>query len=266
MTENAGSNGENYLPYRFTGKELDSETGLYYYGARYLDAKYSRWLSCDPALGEYIPHAPISDEAKKHNQNLSGMGGVFNTVNMNLYHYAGNNPVKYTDPDGRETYDSSITKEQYKNSWLLQKDRSWDNVQKFFEDNPNGVLHRPEDQFSFMELEGKNDIVDPNACNVDLVKIIAGVKLFSSYLLPEKKNGEVFPQNPDNFNPEGLHRRDFKNGEIKKWLDKDNKAIYEWNKDPVYGDHYHFTPDGKNRTPGVTGDTHLKPGEIIPKN
>lgn len=28
------------------------------------------------------------------------MGGVFNTVNLNLYHYAGNNPVKYTDPDG----------------------------------------------------------------------------------------------------------------------------------------------------------------------
>jgi hypothetical protein len=29
------------------------------------------------------------------------MGGVFNTVNLHLYHYAGNNPLKYTDPDGR---------------------------------------------------------------------------------------------------------------------------------------------------------------------
>ena len=28
------------------------------------------------------------------------MGGVFNTVNLHVYHYAGNNPVKYTDPDG----------------------------------------------------------------------------------------------------------------------------------------------------------------------
>ena len=80
---------------------MDEETGLYYYGARYLDQKYSRWLSGDPALSDYIPKAPIDDEAKKHNENLPGMGGVFNVVNLHLYHYAGNNPVKYTDPDGK---------------------------------------------------------------------------------------------------------------------------------------------------------------------
>ncbi len=34
--------GIDKLPFRFTGKELDEETGLYYYGARYLDPKYSR--------------------------------------------------------------------------------------------------------------------------------------------------------------------------------------------------------------------------------
>ena len=27
---------------------------------------------------------------------------MFNHINSNLYHYAGNNPVKYTDPDGNE--------------------------------------------------------------------------------------------------------------------------------------------------------------------
>ena len=95
----------------FTGKERDAETGLYYYGARYLDPRTSRWLSADPALGEYIPLAPVNAEAKKHNQNLPG-GGIYNTVNFHLYHYAGigqrsdselqaNNPVKYTDPTGR---------------------------------------------------------------------------------------------------------------------------------------------------------------------
>ena len=92
-----------YLPYKFTAKEQDEETGLYYYGARYLDAKYSRWLSADPAVGEYIPVAPTDDNARKHNEKLPGMGGVFNVVNFQLYHYAGNNPMKYTDPDGRAT-------------------------------------------------------------------------------------------------------------------------------------------------------------------
>ena len=58
-----------------------------------------------------IPVAPTDDEAKKHNENLPGMGGVFNVVNLHVYHHAGigqrsdselqaNNPVKYVDPDG----------------------------------------------------------------------------------------------------------------------------------------------------------------------
>ena len=74
-----------------------------------MDAKYSRWLSADPAVGEYIPQAPVNDEAKKHNEQLPGMGGVFNVVKFQLYHYAGNNPVKYTDPDG-ESMTSGISK------------------------------------------------------------------------------------------------------------------------------------------------------------
>jgi hypothetical protein len=51
-------------------------------------------------MGEYVPKAPVNDEAKKHNQNLPGLGGVFNYVNLHAYHYAGNNPVNITDPTG----------------------------------------------------------------------------------------------------------------------------------------------------------------------
>ena len=81
--------GIDKLPFRFTGKELDTETGLYYYGARYLDPKYSRWLSGDPALNDYMAGSSV------------GEGGIYNTVNLSVYHYGGNNPVKYVDPDGR---------------------------------------------------------------------------------------------------------------------------------------------------------------------
>jgi RHS repeat-associated protein len=89
------------LPYQFTGKELDRETGLYYYGARYLDLRASRRLSADPAAGEYVPAAA----AGRRGGNLPGMSGICNAVNLRLYHYAGNNPVKYTDPDGRNFTD-----------------------------------------------------------------------------------------------------------------------------------------------------------------
>ncbi len=102
-----------YLPYKFTGKERDEETGLYYYGARYLDPKYSRWISVDPALGEYVPGAGKSNEADK----LPGMGGLFNSVNGNLYHYAANNPVRYTDPTGMAAYDEFDSMDAAAKDW-----------------------------------------------------------------------------------------------------------------------------------------------------
>ncbi|MGI5172107.1 RHS repeat-associated core domain-containing protein [Treponema sp. OMZ 840] len=88
------------LPFKFTGKERDEETGLYYYGARYLDAKTSRWLTTDPALEEYMAGSSV------------GEGGIYNQVNFNLYHYAGNNPIKYTDPTGR-AYTFQVAEQEY---------------------------------------------------------------------------------------------------------------------------------------------------------
>jgi hypothetical protein len=47
-------------------------------------------------------------------------GGVFNLVNLHVYHYAGNNPVVFRDPDGRTSEDA----EHFWNIWdpILKSD------------------------------------------------------------------------------------------------------------------------------------------------
>ena len=55
-----------------------------------------------------------------------GVFGYFAQVNFHLYHYAGNNPVKYTDPDGRVLYisgDEDYTTGVLKNLQKLTNDK-----------------------------------------------------------------------------------------------------------------------------------------------
>jgi len=68
-------------PRKFTGKERDPETGLDYFGARYYGSKIGRFTTVDPA---YVLQANLVDPQR-----------------WNKYAYARNNPLKYTDPDGR---------------------------------------------------------------------------------------------------------------------------------------------------------------------
>ena len=103
------------LGYKFTGKELDEETGLYYFGARYYDAKFSNWISTDPALPEYLPTGLqlFFPEQAFNANSLKGSGGVFNSANINLYHYAGLNPVKFVDPNGKATLQIGFANDAY---------------------------------------------------------------------------------------------------------------------------------------------------------
>ncbi|MEN3361162.1 MAG: hypothetical protein V7637_5144 [Mycobacteriales bacterium] len=77
-------------PYQFTGKELDQETGLYYYGARYYDPVTTLWQSPDPMAESYLDGGPN--------------GGAYSPVTLAPYTYADNNPVAVTDPNGRWTW------------------------------------------------------------------------------------------------------------------------------------------------------------------
>jgi len=67
------STGSLVNPFRYTARESDTETGLYYYRARYYDPTTGRFIGEDPAIFE---------------------GG------LNFYPYVDNNPANYFDPIG----------------------------------------------------------------------------------------------------------------------------------------------------------------------
>jgi RHS repeat-associated protein len=67
------SQTETTKRYRYTGKERDEESGLYYHGARYYATSIGRWASTDP----------IGVEAE-----------------LELYSYGASNPIKMIDPTG----------------------------------------------------------------------------------------------------------------------------------------------------------------------
>lgn len=77
-----GYSATDTLRQHFTGKERDVETKLDYFLARYYSADKGRFVSPDPII--------ISDKQAENPQL------------WNLYNYAGNNPLAYTDPTGME--------------------------------------------------------------------------------------------------------------------------------------------------------------------
>ncbi len=67
------ANGNISQPYTYTSREYDTETGMYFYRARYYDPKVGRFVTKDPI----------------------GFGG-----GINVYAYVGNSPINLSDPYG----------------------------------------------------------------------------------------------------------------------------------------------------------------------
>ena len=87
--------GKPVQPFRFTGREWDSDLRLYYFRARYYDPALGRFLSPDPVEGNPLdPHS------------------------QNEYVYARNNPLTRTDPLG--TQSAQVQGQQYVNSVLSE--------------------------------------------------------------------------------------------------------------------------------------------------
>ena len=64
------------MPYKFNGKEFDEETGLYYYGARYMNPRTSLWYGVDALIENY--------------------------PTIGSYTYCSSNPIVFIDPDGNK--------------------------------------------------------------------------------------------------------------------------------------------------------------------
>ncbi len=84
--DTAHSTGIDLSPYKFSGEEWDSDTGLYYFGARYYDPVLGRFLSADSF----------------------NVGSANHPSSYNRYAYAVNNPVDYTDPSGHFAFLAAI--------------------------------------------------------------------------------------------------------------------------------------------------------------
>ncbi len=69
------TNGSLPTRYTYTGREVDSDTALLYYRARWFDSSFGRFASEDPV----------------------GFGG-----GINLYVYVENDPIIFTDPNGTQ--------------------------------------------------------------------------------------------------------------------------------------------------------------------
>lgn len=153
-------------PFKFNAKELDEDTGLYYYGARYYNPRISIWYGVDP-LAIYNPVMETEFYGNgQHN------GGVFHWGNNNPYIYTNQNPIVYTDPNGKQTKVTTSAGKIFNYDKLAENYRT--GVAKM---EANGANSGSKNQQRWQGLVGKN------ACAINMSYAMNS----SGYLIPEHK-------------------------------------------------------------------------------
>ena len=98
------------MPYKFNGKELDQETGLYYYGARYMNPRTSLWYGVDPHIEE-MAFSSSYTYCDDHPVNFVDIKGKkkFNWIVLNMNDASKNSiDVRYISAYYRPNYDENV--------------------------------------------------------------------------------------------------------------------------------------------------------------
>ena len=235
-------------PYKFNGKQFDEETGLYYYGARYMNPITSLWYGVDP-LAEKFP-------------------------NIGAYVYCHGNPINMIDPDGKDDYklnkngqisfwrrtNAKTTDRIFsgKNNILVNKGLASQLVKNQTRNGTIALTNKSDDAFKFFKFVADNTNVEWNLIGersdnggvvfklnsdfqltADVNTVNAGKFLFMLYSHPWGSN-EGVTRASGNYN-------EYKNtpaGELVKQYYRDGDV---WTLDAIYGryrqDHLRQTLD-----------------------
>ena len=190
------------MPYKFNGKEFDQETGLYYYGARYMNPRTSLWYGVDPMAEKY--------------------------PNVGGYIYCVGNPVKLIDPNGE---DIEVVQNKDKTYTVTGGTLNKDNNIYIMQDGKRtgGILGKNLTPYSFFSSDNKavvGAIINPTD--------LSGQNFFDKEIVNGKINIFQYMKNA-----RGGQKYDFKTRGINEYRGKFTAAQYMYRGMPFRDGHGH---------------------------